>query len=73
MAQPIAQGDGFTGKIYIDAGDGEGREGNTATISITCTDTDGVTPGTAVIQVSDLVGLAAAASVEGDTITLTLV
>lgn len=67
MAQPIAQGDGFAGRIYID--DGAGREQHTADILITASDTEDTVSGSATISWANLNGVTAASSGTGVTFT----
>jgi len=70
MAQPIAQGDAFAGKIYIDDAEGSGRAAHTAEILISSTDTLDTLPGTATITWDNLVGVTVAASSSGVTFTV---
>ena len=67
MAQPIAQGDGFAGRIYID--DGAGREQHTADILITASDTEDTVSGSATISWANLNGVTASAGSAGVTFT----
>lgn len=69
MTQPVAQGDAFSGKIYIDAGDDLGREAHTAEVVVKATDTFGTVDGTATISWENLVGVSAAAGSTGVTFT----
>jgi hypothetical protein len=70
MAQPVAQGDAFSGKIYIDAGDGEGREAHTADIVVSAVDAFDTIEGSATISWSNLVGVSASAGSAGVTFTV---
>ena len=67
MAQPIAQGDGFAGRIYIS--DGDGREQHTADILITASDTEDTVSGSATISWANLNGVTASAGSAGVTFT----
>lgn len=67
MAQPIAQGDGFSGRIYID--DGDGRDQHTADIVIIASDTEDTVTGSATITWANLNGVTASAGSTGVTFT----
>jgi hypothetical protein len=67
MAQPIAQGDGGSFRIYVD--DGDGRNAHTADIIISATDTEDTISGSATIEWTNLVGMTVTASGAGVTFT----
>jgi len=69
MAQPVAQGDSFSGTIYIDAGDGEGRQAHTADIIVSAVDAFDTIEGSATVTWANLVGVSVAADSLGVTFT----